>query len=82
MKRFSNAAKMAWLSFWAILATIVLFLPITIAAFASKTGNLAFSISKLWAYTLLIACRVRPVIKGSERIKKGMSYIIISNHQS
>jgi len=82
MNRLFIAAKVAWLSLWAILATVMLFIPIIIAALTSKTGNLAFSISKLWAYTLLIVCKAHPVIKGREKIKNGMSYVIISNHQS
>jgi 1-acyl-sn-glycerol-3-phosphate acyltransferase len=77
-----NTLKIIWLSFWAIIATVVLFIPITSAAIMSKTGNLAFSISKLWTYTLLIVTNVHPVISGKEKIKKGQSYIIISNHQS
>jgi len=77
-----NTLKIVWLSFWAIIATIVLFIPITSAAMMSKTGNLAFSLSKLWAYTLLIVTNVHPHISGKEKIKKGQSYIIISNHQS
>lgn len=77
-----NTLKIIWLSFWAIVATLVLFIPVTTSAFMSKTGNLAFSLSKLWAYTLLIATNVHTVIKGKENIKKGQSYIIISNHQS
>ncbi|MEA3221907.1 MAG: lysophospholipid acyltransferase family protein, partial [Thermodesulfobacteriota bacterium] len=37
---------------------------------------------KVWAWVMLRVTRVRPVIKGREKIKKGRSYIIISNHQS
>jgi 1-acyl-sn-glycerol-3-phosphate acyltransferase len=77
-----NTLKIIWLSFWAIIATILLFIPITAAAMMSKTGNLAFSLSKLWTYILLIVTNVHPVILGKEKIKKGQSYIIISNHQS
>jgi 1-acyl-sn-glycerol-3-phosphate acyltransferase len=77
-----NTLKIIWLSFWATIATIILFIPIAAAAILSRTGNLAFSLSKLWAYTLLIVTNVHPVISGREKIKKGQSYIIISNHQS
>lgn len=77
-----NTLKIIWLSFWAIIATLVLFIPITSAAILSRTGNLAFTLSKLWAYTLLIVTNVRPHIIGKEKIRKGQSYIIISNHQS
>lgn len=81
-RRIFDALKIAWLSFWAITATILLFIPITTAALLSKTGNLAFTLSKLWAYTLLFVTNVHPVIKGKDKIIKGQSYIIISNHQS
>jgi 1-acyl-sn-glycerol-3-phosphate acyltransferase len=77
-----NILKIAWLSFWAVLATLILFIPLTAVALLSKTGNLAFSMSKIWAYTMLIITNVHPMIIGKEKIKKGRSYIIISNHQS
>ena len=82
MKNVIDVFKVMWLALWAILATIVLFIPITLAATFSSTGNLAFNLSKLWAWTLLIATRVRTRIVGKEKIKKGQTYIIISNHQS
>lgn len=81
-KRIVNTLKIVWISFWAIIATIVLFIPMTTAALLSKTGNLAFTLSKLWAYTILMVTNVRPYISGMERIRKGQSYVIISNHQS
>jgi len=82
LKNVIDVFKVMWLALWAILATIVLFIPITLAATFSSTGNLAFNLSKLWAWTLLIATRVRTRIVGKEKIKKGQTYIIISNHQS
>lgn len=74
--------KMIWGWFWAAFATTVLFLPMTIAAFLSSTGNMAFNISKVWAYIMLIVTGIHTEIKGQEKIKRGQSYIIISNHQS
>jgi 1-acyl-sn-glycerol-3-phosphate acyltransferase len=67
---------------WAAIATIILGIPVMIAGLMSRTGNLAFSISKLWAYTMLAVSFVRTQIKNKEKIRKGTSYIIISNHQS
>ena len=74
--------KMIWGWSWAALATTIIFLPMTIAALLSSTGNMAFNISKVWAYTMLIVTGVHPEIRGQEKIKQGQSYIIISNHQS
>jgi 1-acyl-sn-glycerol-3-phosphate acyltransferase len=74
--------KIVWLASWAGLATLVLFLPITLAALVSRTGNLAFQISRVWAWVMLKAAGVRTRIRGKERIESDRSYVVIVNHQS
>lgn len=71
MKSLFKAIRVTWLLLWAAIAGLL-----------SRTGNLAFSISKLWAYTILAVSFVRTEIKNKAKIQKGTSYIIISNHQS
>ena len=82
MKSLYKAICVAWLGFWATIATIILGIPVMVAGMLSRTGNLAFSISKLWAYTMLAVSFVRMEIKNKNKILKGTPYIIISNHQS
>ncbi|MEN6421895.1 MAG: hypothetical protein ABFD76_08095, partial [Smithella sp.] len=82
MKSFVKILCVAWLGFWASIATVVLCMFIIPAGLLSRTGNLAFSLSKLWAYTMLAVSFVRTEIKNKDKIRKGTSYIIISNHQS
>ncbi len=82
MKTIQSVLVFAWLAFWAAIATIILGIPVMAAGLLSRTGNLAFSISKLWAYTMLAVSFVCPEIKNKDKIKPGTSYIIISNHQS
>jgi 1-acyl-sn-glycerol-3-phosphate acyltransferase len=82
MKSIYKAICVAWLGFWAAIATVILGIPVMVAGMLSRTGNLAFSISKLWAYIILAASFVRTEIKNKNKILKGKSYIIISNHQS
>ena len=82
MKSLYKAICVPWLGLWAGIATIILGIPVMIAGLLSRTGNLAFSISKLWAYTMLAVSFVRTEIKNKDKILKGASYIIISNHQS
>jgi 1-acyl-sn-glycerol-3-phosphate acyltransferase len=82
IQKLINAAKVVWIGFCAGQATVVLFLPITICALLSSTGNLAFSISRVWARFMLLTTRVRIKILNREKIQQGQSYIIISNHQS
>jgi 1-acyl-sn-glycerol-3-phosphate acyltransferase len=82
MKSLYKVICVAWLGLWVGIATIILGIPVMIAGLLSRTGNLAFSISKLWAYTMLAVSFVRTEIKNKDKILKGTSYIIISNHQS
>ena len=81
-QNITTTGKVLWISFCAALATVVLFLPIIVAALSSSTGNLAFSISRLWARFMLLTTRVKVKTRGRDRITRGGSYIIISNHQS
>jgi 1-acyl-sn-glycerol-3-phosphate acyltransferase len=74
--------KVIWISLCAGIATIVLFVPIAAAALMSSTGNLAFTFSRLWAFFMLKATRVRVMIRNREKIRIGTKYVIISNHQS
>ena len=82
MKSLFKTIRVTWLFLWAAIATIILGIPVMIAGLLSRTGNLAFSISKLWAYTMLAVSFVRTEIKNKAKLLKGTSYIIISNHQS
>ena len=80
--RIIRIAKIVWIYFWAVTMTLVLFIPMILASLLSSTGNLAFSISKIWAWVMLMASNARVEINGKEKIKKGQAYVIISNHQS
>src|SRR4030042_429205 len=82
MKSLFKAIRIAWLFLWASIATIILGIPVIIAGLLSRTGNLAFSLSKIWAYIMLTVSFVRTEIKNKAKLLKGTSYIIISNHQS
>ena len=82
MKSLFRAIRVAWLFLWAAIATMILVIPVVMAGLLSRTGNLAFSLTKIWAYTMLAVSFVRTEIKNKAKLLKGQSYIIISNHQS
>ena len=82
MKSIFNTIRVAWLFLWACIATMILAIPVIAAGLLSRTGNLAFSLTKLWAYTMLAVSFVRTEIKNKAKIVNGQSYVIISNHQS
>jgi 1-acyl-sn-glycerol-3-phosphate acyltransferases len=82
MNHVVRYAKMFWICFWGITMTLILFVPIILASSLSSTGNLAFSISKIWARVMLLITGTRVDIQGQEKMHKGRSYVIVSNHQS
>jgi 1-acyl-sn-glycerol-3-phosphate acyltransferase len=82
MKAIFNTIRVAWLFMWACIATAILAIPVIAAGLLGRTGNLAFSLTKIWAYTMLAVSFVRTEIKNKAKIVKGQSYVIISNHQS
>lgn len=82
MDRVVSYAKIFWIYLWAASLTLVLFVPMVLASLLSSTGNLAFSMSKIWARVMLFITAARVDIIGKEKIKKGTAYVIISNHQS
>lgn len=82
MKSVCNTIRVAWLFVWACIATLILCVPVIAAGLLGRTGNLAFSLTKIWAYTMLAVSFVRTEIQDKARILKGQSYIIIANHQS
>ena len=74
--------KISWIWFWLGIATLVLVLPVTSFALLGSSGNVSFNLTKIWARMMLGVTGCRPHIRGKEKIRKGQSYIIISNHQS
>ena len=82
MESLFKIIRVMWIAIWAAIATIMLGIPVMVAGLLRRTGNLAFSISKLWAYTMLAVSFVRTEIKNKAKIQPRTSYIIISNHQS
>jgi 1-acyl-sn-glycerol-3-phosphate acyltransferase len=82
MERFVSVWKVVWLCLWACVATAVVFLPVMVSALLSPTGNLAFTLSQAWAWVMLKTTGCRICVRGRERIQRGRSYVIISNHQS
>lgn len=74
--------KAAWILFWAILLTLILFFPIVIAALVGKRGDAAFHGTQIYAWIILKVCGIRLKVRGRENIKPGQRYVILSNHAS
>lgn len=74
--------KIVWICFWAVLFTLLLFIPIMIAAMFSRTGNLAFQLTNIWNLIILKLSFIKVNVKGKENIQEGVTYVITPNHQS
>ena len=74
--------KIAWLFCWLIIATLLVFPPLTLVSLVSKTGNGMFMLARWWAGLILKVTAVHVVVRGAEKIDRSRAYMIISNHQS
>lgn len=74
--------KIAWLASWLAINTILVTLPIMLAAILGSSGNFAFNLARVWAWALLKVTGVRLSVTGREKIDRDQTYIIVSNHQS
>jgi len=82
MELILSVIKVLWLIFWLGLATILLAPLVMASSFLGSTGNVSFVLTRVWAWVILKVAGCGPFIRGKENIRKGQSYIIISNHQS
>ncbi len=74
--------KAAWIILWATALTLILFLPIVIAALLGKRGNAAFHGTQVYAWILLKMIGVKLKVRGREHIRPDQRYVILSNHAS
>jgi 1-acyl-sn-glycerol-3-phosphate acyltransferase len=77
-----NVLKASWIVFWWALASVVFFVPISLAGLLSRTGNLAFRFCQAWTFWGKTIAGVRLETVGTDAIDRSRSYVIISNHQS
>jgi len=74
--------KIAWLAFWLLTATLLVFPLITLVSLFSKTGNSMFQLARVWAWVVMKVTGVHVVVRGREKIDRDRAYMIVANHQS
>lgn len=82
LDRLLAPLKVAWLFSWLVIFTLVLFVPIVVAALLGRTGKAAFFLMQTWAWLVLRVSGIRVVVRGRENVVPGKQYVILSNHQS
>jgi len=82
LSRLWAGLKVVWLFFWLVVFTLVLFVPIVVAALLGRTGKAAFFLMQTWAWLVLRVSGIRVVVRGRENVEPGRRYVILSNHQS
>lgn len=81
-QRFLRFLKIGWLGFWAGLATLLAFLPVVVTARLDPSQKQTQFFVRIWYRMILTATAVRTRSVGLDKIQQGLSYVIISNHQS
>ena len=77
-----NKLKAAWVVFWWIAASVVFFVPISLAGLVEPSGRLAFRLCQGWTWWATVVCGVRLEVVRNPGVDASRSYIIMSNHQS
>lgn len=77
-----KSLKSVWILFWAVALTLLLFLPIVIAALLGRRGDMAFHGTQVYAWILFRVTGMRLKVTGREHIEPGRRYVILSNHAS
>jgi 1-acyl-sn-glycerol-3-phosphate acyltransferase len=67
---------------WVVFATAFFGILAIAAAPFSRTGDFVHLIARTWAYSILVASRIRVKVVGQEQFDPTRSYIFMSNHQS
>jgi 1-acyl-sn-glycerol-3-phosphate acyltransferase len=71
-----------FLIFSAVVYTGLLGLPALVACILDRSGRWASFFQRLWVDWLLRTNNIHPHLEGMENLKKGQSYILVSNHAS
>jgi 1-acyl-sn-glycerol-3-phosphate acyltransferase len=74
--------KSIWLVFWWIAASVVFFVPISLAGLVEPSGRLAFKFCQGWTWWATVIGGVRLEVAKNPNVDPKRSYIIMSNHQS
>lgn len=82
VRRIGHVAKITWLLFWLVVATLLVFPPIMVSTLFTSSGNFAFHLARFWAWVILGVCGVKVSVQGKSNVDPSQTYIIISNHQS
>lgn len=85
MKILLNIFRIFWRVWFYILmfiSIILLFPLLIISTFRERWYGFFFRVAKIWASIILFGMGFRPKIQYLEKMKKGKSYLLVSNHTS
>jgi 1-acyl-sn-glycerol-3-phosphate acyltransferase len=76
--------KLAWGAFGTAMGVLDTIVSAPCAAITARLGfhKLTSSISRLWAWLIIVSCGVRVEIEGLENLRGLRSYVLVANHQS
>lgn len=82
MQKVSNFIKTVWVVTWWMSVSAIIWLPIFLTGFFSKTGRLSFRLCQIWVWIAKGVTFTRVETVANPKVDKSKSYVIVSNHQS
>ncbi|MBN2340409.1 MAG: 1-acyl-sn-glycerol-3-phosphate acyltransferase [Deltaproteobacteria bacterium] len=82
MKKVIDFVKSVWVVWWWMSVSFIVWGPIFVTGFFSKTGKLAFRICQVWVWIAKGVTFTKIETVRNAEIDPKKSYVIVSNHQS
>ena len=82
MRKVTNFLQTTWVVGWWMSVSAIMWLPIFLTGFVSKSGRLAFRLCQIWVWIAKGVTFTRVETVPNPNLDKSKSYVIISNHQS
>lgn len=82
MKVVVDVVKTIWAFFWWVSVTMIIWFPIFITGYFSKTGKLSFKLCQVWVWIAKAITFTRIETVWNDKVDLSKSYVIVSNHQS
>ena len=82
MRIIINVVKIIWVVCWWMSVSAIMWVPIFLSGFFSKTGKFSFRLCQFWVWIAKGITFTRVETVANPKVDPRKSYVIISNHQS
>lgn len=82
MQKVIKICKATWVVWWWMLVSAVMWLPIFVSGFFSRSGKFSFRLCQIWVWIAKSMTFSKIETRTNPKLDKSKSYVIVSNHQS